>query len=473
MKICLINPPFLKYKGVKDSGGHGIPLNLAYIASYIKSKIQDLEIKIIDAELDGYSNEDILFVLKKLKPDVIGITCTTPPMNHVFDLVKKCKKTLNPFIVLGGPHPTALPIDTLKKEGVDAVVIGEGEITFYEIIKCLIKGVDLKKIKGICYKDKKKVKTNLKRELITNLDSLPFPDRSLFDLDKYESAVTKKVSNGKSTGILTSRGCPFSCAHCISNLMWHKRMRFRSAINVFKEIKECVDKFDITEFNIYDDNFTVNKKRVIDLCKLIIKNNLKINWICSARIDTINEEILDYMKKAGCKKISFGLESGSNRVLRLMNKKTNLTLARKAIRLVNNSGIKVHASFILGNLGETIRSIKQTINFAKSLDLDNATFFIASPYPGSRLFTVAKENGFIKEPIDWSMFAPLNNEYVIQVQKRISKEDLVYWQKKAFKEFYFRPKYVIKRLKNINSFSDIKTLFKGFTLFKTILRRDL
>jgi radical SAM superfamily enzyme YgiQ (UPF0313 family) len=255
--------------------------------------------------------------------------------------------------------------------------------------------------------------------------------------------------------------------------MWQGKVRLRSADNVVNEIEECYIKYRTRIFDFYDDTFTINKKRVIDICKQIIKKKLKISWMCLVRVDTVDKKVLYYMKKAGCKKISFGLESGSNKILKLMKKQVNLETARKAIRLVNNAGIKSSASFMFGNIGETEETIMETISFAKSLPLDTVTFFVTSPFPGTRLFELAVKKGYVKEPISWSKFSPLGKEYVVPAQNTISEERLIYWQKKAFREFYYRPKYILKKISEIRSFNDVKSIFNNMALFLKIIKRKI
>ena len=184
------------------------------------------------------------------------------------------------------------------------------------------------------------------------------------------------------TPILTSRGCAFKCVHCISNLLWSRKVRFRSSDNVVKEIEEIVNKYNIREFNILDDTFTLRKDRLMEICRKIIEKNLKIFWICFSRVNTIDEEMADIMYKAGCRKISFSSESGSQKILNLMNKSATVEMGRKAISAVRKYGIEAHASFMFGNLGETKETIRETIDFAKSLDIDNATFSLPRPFPG-------------------------------------------------------------------------------------------
>lgn len=474
MKVLLINPPYTNFEGMKKSAGNTMPLNLAYLASYLLSKIT-CEIKIIDCETEGMGYKEIEETAVQYRPDVVGITTLTPPMKHVVQITRIIKNT-NPdcLVVLGGVHPTAFPEKTMEESGADFAIIGEGEITFYEIAKGVSEN-NLRpgEILGVCYKsaDGKLIK-NKSRPYIENLDSIPFPARQLYDLKKYYSAPTKKVSDEPMvTPILTSRGCAFKCVHCISNVLWSRAVRFRSSDNVIAEIEECVNKYGVREFNVLDDTFTLKKDRLMEICRKIIDRNLKIFWICFSRVNTIDEEMAEIMRKAGCRKISFGLESGSQKILDLMNKNATIAMGIKAVNAVRKKGIEAHASFMFGNIGETKETIRETINFAKSLDIDNATFFITSPLPGTHLYEVAKEKGYINENTKWEEFAPLTNTKPILVQDNISEAELIYWQKRAFKEFYLRPKYIWHKLKNIWSQGGFRTLYEGVRILFIILMR--
>ena len=470
MRILLIIPPYTNFEGMKESGGHMLSLGLAYIAAYLRSKTDD-QIEILDTEVEGLDYDQIKDRIKRSKPDICGFNCPTPTMAHVSRLTSLIKQTLPACqVILGGIHPTVMPRKSLQETGADFAVIGEGEITFFELTEALKnKQADFSKIPGLAWRSGQEIIVNAPREFVKDLDSLPFPARDLFNLPLYYSAPTKKVSEEKATPILTSRGCPFNCIHCCSKVVWRGQLRFRSAQNVLAEIEECVNKYDLKEFNFFDDTFTANRARVMEICQGLIDRRLNVSWICFSRVNTIDKELATIMKRAGCQKISFGLESGSQDILNLMRKNTTLAMARQAVADVAQSDIAVHASFMLGNVGETEATIKETLAFAKSLPLDNATFFITSPFPGTDLYDIARSLGSVNEQTRWEEFAPLTNASPILVQKNVSKERLIYWQKRAFREFYLRPKYIIRKLRLLTSWDGIKTLLEGLRILVRII----
>ncbi|MFA6636984.1 MAG: radical SAM protein [Candidatus Omnitrophota bacterium] len=472
MKILLINPPYINLSGIKNSGGHSIPLNLAYLAAAVREKTV-CEIKIIDCENSGLSYDQISERVKEFSPDIVGITFPTPAFKHVVKIAEDIKNIDGSIkIVVGGAHPTAFPLETTSIPYIDFTVFGEGEITFTELVTAISEGDDhYDGIPGIAYKQGGKVIVNEERELIEDIDGIPFPARDLFDLSSYYAAPTKKVSNFSSTSIISSRGCPYDCIHCISKLIWKKRVRYRSMESIIGEIKHCIDTYGIREFNFYDDTFTISRQRVMEFCDRICAEDLQIAWICFGRVNSIDMEMANAMKKAGCRKVSFGLESGAQEILDIMRKQSTLEMARKAVRAVNAAGMRVHASFMIGNIGETPETIRKTIDFAKSLDLDNATFFITAPFPGTGLYEIAKKHGFVSSAENWERFAPITKAQPVLVQDKISGKDLIAWQKRAFLEFYLRPGYVFKKFGRIKTFDDLKILVEGLGVFLRLQKK--
>ena len=283
-KVLLINPPYTLISGIKESAGHAAPLNLCYLAAYLRESI-DCDVSILDCEIKTTSFRQIEDYIKEFNPSVVGITSPTPAFEHVLR-VARITKRINPktHVILGGPHPTALPFDAIKDENIDFLVMREGELSFIELVQALALGKsDFKVIKGIVFKEAKQVVFTDSRSYISNLDELPFPARDLLELDKYTSAPTKKVSKFRSTSILSGRGCPYNCIHCISNCLWARKFRMRSPKNIVDEIELCVKKYNIHEFNFYDDTFTISEKQVLEVCNMIFDRRLKISWICFSR----------------------------------------------------------------------------------------------------------------------------------------------------------------------------------------------
>lgn len=467
MKVLLINPPFTIYGGLKGHGGKSPPLNLAYIVAYIRQK-PNVIVEILDAEALELTYDDILKKVISALPDIVAFTVPTTTLNHVEEIIKRIKNCdRNITTVLGGPHPTVFPKEVLKNEDVDFVVIGEGEITFSELIDHIRDPINKKRedINGIGYRIKKEIVINRPREFIKNLDELPFPARDLLPGDLYQPPPTKRVSNKKTTSIIGSRGCPYNCTYCIAKIIWGRKYRARSPKNIVDEIEECVNKYGLAEFNFHDELFVTNKERIKELCKEIKQRNLDIAFVCMARVDSVNKEILVYMKEAGCKKIMYGVENANQTVLKLMNKRQNVEQVIRAVKLTKKAGIKVAVNFMFGNIGETEESIKESLQLAKKLNADTTAFLIACPYPGTEFYDTAKANRYFRENYDWKDFVLVGENTPLLNLPGLPAERIKYWQRRAYREYYLRPRYILMKLFGIRTKQDILNLFEGFKLF--------
>ncbi len=452
-----------------------MPLGLMYVAAYVRKYVPNVHVKILDCEMEGLSYEQIEARLREEKPDMVTFTVPTPTVTicqKISDIAKKVNP--NCIVVWGGLHPTVFPKECVSYASVDFAVVGEGEQIIRELTEHILHGKkDFSDVKGIAYKDSSGTPAQtLPHALIQDIDSIPFPAYDLIDVKKYHTAPSKKLSNSTSTmNIMTSRGCAFDCIHCISKTTWQRKMRFRSAKNVADEMEYCVKTFGVKEFNFMDDLFGINEKRVIEVCEEIKRRNLGARWVAFARTDTLTEPMLKAMKEAGCVQISMGIESGNQEVLDKMRKSLKLDQVRRGIKLIKKHGLQVHSSFMLGNIGETEQSMQDTINFAKELDLDNATFFITSPYPGTDLYSVSRNLGLVTDSTPWEDFIPIGGKIPLLVQNTLPYETLLAYQKKAFKEYYLRPKMIWRKISKIRSISDVRTIMEGLTIFGEIMRK--
>ncbi|MBF0301027.1 MAG: radical SAM protein, partial [Oligoflexia bacterium] len=244
--------------------------------------------------------------------------------------------------------------------------------------------------------------------------------------------------------------------------------RYRSVKSVVDEIELCIKEYDIGEFNFHDEVFTMDKRRTIEICREIRKRKLKFPWVCMARADSLTEELLEEMKLAGCRKINFGFESGSKMILEIMKKKMIPEKALEAVKLTHRARIKTAGNFMLGNIGETEETIRQTIDFAKKLNCDTSAFFIASPFPGTELYTQAKEKGYLRNNLEWKNFCTLSKNRPTMNLPNLTSERIQELHRQAYKEYYFRLKYIWKKLTGINSFTEVKNLVNGFLLLLKI-----
>lgn len=421
------------------------PINLAYLAQSLIDAGHEVEI--MDAYLLGLSIPDIVKRIKIYSPNLIGISLYSTDIAHTYNLSKEIKQNLpNIKIVLGGPHPTVMPTEIMKEfECVDFIIRGEGEKSIVDLANSLEKEKSLRHIKNISYRTKKKVIHNPCFDSKRNLDEIPFPARYLLDLKKYYMVLTKK---NPTDVILTSRGCSFNCAFCSKVI---KHCKFRSPDNVIKELLE-IKSLGAKTVEIYDDNFTTNKKRCIQILDLIKKENLNLDLRIRSRVDNINNEILTKLKKVGCYMISYGIESANQHTLNKIRKGITLEQAKVACKKTNKIGIPILAYFIFGFPGETPKTINDTINLAIKLKPVFANFAILKPFPKTEIYNQAKKEGTLIG--DYS----IKNEDLPWVRlpwlKR--KEDLYPYIDIAHKKFYHRTGYFFN--KNVYKLVDLKII---------------
>jgi len=455
MRTLFILPPS-KFALREAVGITALPLGLAYLASVLE--VEGQRVKIIDCPTLNYDMRSLEKEVKGFKPDVVGITSTTSTIYDAYKVAELIKEINSKAkVVIGGPHVSFTAKETLKEcPFIDIVVRGEGEITTKELMLHLEKGLSLEEVKGISFRKNGKIVETEDRPFIKNLDKLPFPAYHLLPMDKY------KVGKHRFANTITSRGCPFSCIFCSSSELCGRVWRARSPENVVEELKVLKSEYDVSEIEFLDDTFTLNSRRVEKICDLMIKENLNLSWSASSRVNTITQRLADIMKKAGCHTIYLGIESGSQKILDLIQKGISVIQAEKAVQIVKRADINALGSFIIGVPGETAKSIKKTIRFAKRLNLNFVQFSICTPYPGTRLYKIAKEKGLILTQ-DWSKYTILDP--VMKTPGILGKE-LKKWLMRAYLSFYLRPKFLFEQIRRGDLFFFKKALKAGLNYVK-------
>ena len=445
------------------------PLGLAYLAAALKEKRND-KIKIIDAAASSYGLNELKNILIKLKPDVIGIRIITPMYLVAKDTIKMIRETIpNTKIVVGGPHPTIFPKQTMEEvPEIDFVGIGEGERIIVELLDAIENKRPISGVKGILYRKNNNIIMNEFREPIKDIDALPLPDRNLLNMKKYKPAPTyyKKLP---SYIMLTSRGCPFNCTYC--SKIFGRLYRYHSVDRIIKEMKILIYKYGAREIIFRDDTFTINKDHVRNLCNEIIKQELneKIKWTCMTRVHLVDRDLLLLMKKAGCWSIHYGIESGNQRLLNLIRKGITLEQCRNAIKWTKEFGIETKTFFMIGLPTETKEESMKTLKFTKELDPDWIQVTITVPYPGTELYETAKKDGTLKsfKWEDYQTWAGWSDKDLVYTPEERNAEELKKLQKKAMRDFYFRPKFIIKQIKNLRSDNINMYLSGAYALFKS------
>jgi anaerobic magnesium-protoporphyrin IX monomethyl ester cyclase len=352
----------------KDRRYKTIHQGLACLAAYAREQHHDLHFKVLDTRV-ATSKETRLFINSNF--DLVGITVFSPVYFEVIDIFNKLRKAHGRMpICLGGPYVSTIREEIFKLTPADYAVYGEGEITFSQLI-CHLKGkAELRDIKGLMYLDEKgNIMTNPAREHIKDLDSLPLPAYDLFPMERYPMHR-----------MVTSRGCPFGCAWCNSLSIWNKGMRSRSAGRMVEEIEYLIKNYGKKIFDFGDNSFNADLKRVEEFCDLLIKKNIKILWSVSLRADIMNQEIAYKMAEAGCYNVSIGIESASNKILANINKGTTIEKITEGIAMMKNAGIEVLSQFVIGSPGETLDTVKESIEYAKRSACDYTNFYTIIPY---------------------------------------------------------------------------------------------
>lgn len=462
MRIALINPPYTlndltgKTASMKAVMNIIPPLGLAYIAAVLERANHNVTIH--DGQL--LSSNALHQILLTEQPDIVGITATTPSFESALATAQYIKKNIpKTLVVVGGSHVTALPEETLRNACFDIGVIGEAETTFLEIVQAYEKNnlADKETIKGIVYKKNDTIVRTQERPLIQDLDNLPFPARHLLPhLSTYQPtpASYRKLPVAI---IVTTRGCPYSCSFCASRKTGY---RMRSAANVLAEIEEVVNKYGAREIKFFDDTFTLNRKRIMEICAGIKERNLDISWCCLTRVDCIDKELLQTMKSAGCWQVLFGIESGDDAILKRMQKSSTVAKNEAAITLAHEVGLSVRADYLFGIPEETKQQMEKTLQFAIKMNTDLAHFNKFTPYPRTEFYTQLVEEGYTFNFT--KNCSQLDHSIVLYTPKGMTPEEFSNYVNHAYKKYYLRIGYLLKQVSNIRSVLDLKRYYLGF-----------
>lgn len=459
MKVLLIYPPLdhmLKTQHPdaleKVAVGQLPPLGLLYVAGYLQTHSPH-QVEVLDAIMYRTSYQQIEERIRKSSPQVVGIYSTVFTWIDVLkttELVKRIDRNIH--VCLGGPLVSTYPEDIMERDSIDSAIIEEGEISFTELVNHLAENKPLEKVRGILYRKNGNIIRTEPREVVGDLDTLPFPARHLISYRNYYDLIGRRRPM---TTISTSRGCPNKCAFC--NRIGLQGYRTRSPENIVKEIEHCVS-MGIGEFFIIDDNFTLDRQRVMDFCDLLIKKRLPIDWDIRTRVDAVDEEMVERLKAAGCKMIRFGVESGTDDILKVLNKKLTVRRIEETFDILKRKGMRYIPYFIIGCPTETREQIMKTIELAIKLDPPYVVFAVLLILPKTTLFFEGLEKGLFKNDF-WLDFIKNPREdfkpkfWVENFTEKELDELLAY----AHKRFYVRPGYILQRLLEVRSWSEFLT----------------
>lgn len=451
--VSLVYPPYGSSPNEPNpavvSKNYGLfpSLSLGYVAAILEGC--GCRVQFIDANALGISLPKTIELVRTFKPDLVGYTITTPLFYQTYSWLKSIKQATEIRTIVGGAHVAVFPKETMLHPEIDMAIVGEAEETLPELIDALRSGRDPAGMKGTIIRQNGETVFAPLRQELRDLDAAPFPARHLWPNERYYSFISRYRNF---TPLITSRGCPFKCIFCEQG---NKTFRARSAENVVCEMEECITRYGVGEFDFFDSSFTTRKDHVLGICEKITQRGIKTVWAARSRVDLVDEEILKALHRAGCKRIYYGIESGDPEILSALSKKVNLEQAREALRLTKEIGIETFGFFMIGSPNETKESVQRTFEFVSSVSLDYVQYSKVVPLPGTKLYEMLlEETGYDY----WREFiAGRTSEMVLKRPRtNLTEKQIQSLVREGYLKFYFRPLYVLRALKRIRSWAELK-----------------
>jgi anaerobic magnesium-protoporphyrin IX monomethyl ester cyclase len=447
LKVALVYPPYGPVrnepgiKTVKENYGIFPSLSLLYVAGILEAA--GCEVLFIDAHAEDLTLDETVGRLQRFGPDFVGYTLTTYLFFQSMAWLKAIRAQVDVPVIVGGVHMSIYPRETLGYPEIDYAVTGEGEHSLPALLHGIVDQTDLSLVRGIAFRREDGGITVTPKAADYDVNAAPFPARHLIDNSIYYSFISKYKNF---SCFITSRGCPYKCIFCEQG---SKPFRARSPINVVDELEICVKEHGIRELDFFDSSFTIRKDRVIAICDEIERRKLDIIWAARTRVDCITDDVLKSMRRAGCTRIYYGIESGNREVLATLKKSTSIEMYRDVIRQTRANDIHSFGYFMVGNPYEDEATVRQTIRLALSLDLDYAQFSKVTPMPATEMYTLLLEDTgrdywreHIESGIDDDIPRPLCD---------MTDEEIQRWTRVAYLRFYYRPKYIARALSRMRS----------------------
>jgi radical SAM superfamily enzyme YgiQ (UPF0313 family) len=445
MRVLLVTPP--EFNLAKFSLPNAVmaattfpPIGLLYISSYLKEHA-GCDVRLYDWQLHGNKLGDIMPTIREYSPDVVGIMAYTFCFYDTIMLARMIKEYApQTHICLGGINLSYYPDESMSHDCIDSIVVGEGEEAFAEICRRVQAGRDLKGIAGVNYRKNGKIVHGPPVERILDLDALPLPDREMVVNEDYRFVIDPNI---KQTPMFTVRGCPYPCNYCN---VTDKKPVLRSAKNVVDEFEQCVD-LGYGFVDIYDDTFNLKLDRAKEICQGIIDRRLKIKWSFRGRTDKVDDEFMRLAAESGCDRVNFGIETATDAINKASGKGINQKIIRRAVGLAQKNDVRVLGYFMLGFPHETEQQMNDTIDFSIELDVDYAQFVPVVPLPGTQLYLQAvREGGLPSDYFREQILNPQAEFYLKTWETDLPEETVIKITQKAYRRFYFRPSYIMKRL---------------------------
>ena len=431
------------------------PINLLSLAAAVREAGH--QPVVWDFEVEPFSEKIVKQRAAALQPGLVGLTGLTANIKigaRILGWIKEAAP--GAFTVVGGPHGSALPERTLAEfPSIDAVVVGEGELTWVELAGRLERGESLAGTAGLCRREGETIVLEAPRERIRDLDTLPLPARDLIDMSRYKGASSPGLDAvlHRSTEIFSSRGCPEDCIFCAAKVTFGRAIHFRSAAHVLAEVDECMTRYGFRHFTMEDDTFTYRPTRLTELCRGLRERG--VTWDCDTRVNVVTPEMLQMMKDSGCQKVAFGVESGSPRILTAIRKDIDVDQVRRAFRAAREIGLITTAFFIIGgHPSETAEDLEASVRLMHEIDPDLMAASIAVPFPGTELEKIMSERGLIQSQ-QWEKYTHVHSVPCWRTE-HFSPDELVRLQVSIFRRFFFRPHFVVKTFKKALSWQGLR-----------------
>lgn len=463
-----------EFMEVADLGSYP-PLGLLYVASYLEKHNPNTKIHFIDCVGERVDHQELIERMKHIKPDVVGVTSFTISLIDVVLVARNAKKLFpNCHTCMGGHHPIAFPFEAAQLKEFDSIVVGEGEIAFSELVSALQNNQDIAGVHGVYTKEKIETykdvghkdgrflsKVMVPPAYIDNLDVLPFPNRKFIDHINYRNPTSH---GSKLATIITTRGCPYKCTYCD---VPYKRYRKRSTDSVLNEVEQCMA-MGYNDFHFYDDLFNITAKKVIEFCDAVEKRGLKFTWDFRGRVNSVTRESIERAKKAGCRMMSFGVETGTDEGLDLIKKQTDTETCRQVFKWCRELGVQTVADFMIGfPFEKTEADVRKSVDFLLEIDPDYCLIAILMLLPNTEIYDQAVREGQA-DPNTWINFA-LNPEgnpdfRIDYWTKNLSVDQLLKLRVESYKRFYLRPKYIFRQASRIRNIRELKNNVVGFLI---------
>lgn len=460
MKVLLINPPASNGVKIVREGrcmqrqgawtSTWPPITLALCGGVLEK--ENIQVKLIDCIVKDSDSNSLKKQIAQFKPNLIILNTSTPSIESDLSMAKLAKEAFPEVKVAAlGIHVTVLPEDCFNlSSNLDYCIRGEPEFIVRDLTLTLGDVGNVKDILGLSYRTDRKIIHNADREFIVNLDELPFPAWHLIDPGDYRMPF----KNVPFLLVATSRGCPYKCTFCADKAFYGTKLRLKSPKRIVDELDWVKETFGVAEFLFWSESFTINNNFVMGVCEEILSRGLKISWVCNSRVDNVDLSLLRKIKEAGCWMIGYGVESGNQQVLDSVKKGTTLKQTKEAVKWAKEAGLEVTGHCVLGLPGETEETIKQTIDFTIELDLDFAQYYCAVPFPGAELYPQVLN--WINTT-DWTKF---EQNFSVLDLPNIKADRIMELRRYAFKKFYLRKKLILKTLRRIKSFNQLKTFIR-------------